>query len=170
MRSPVVASHLSSIASDLSCCGMRILVWCRASVLAFWLKIVLSNRASRGASSASWLELALSHGASSHSSKTRWHAVALGARPCVRHRLRPICYGTRVGAIAQLGLPSLTTCLRPALQGKGPVTGHMVGSFMRRVLVPTTSANACCFPSPANKRLPGLQQCLRTRPPRSHPK
>ena len=28
----------------------------------------------------------------------------------------------------------------------------------------------CCFPSPANKRLPGLQQCLRTRPPRSRPK
>ena len=33
--------------------------------------------------------------------RTRWHAVALGARPCVRHRLRPICYGTRVGPIAR---------------------------------------------------------------------
>ena len=39
-------------------------------------------------------------------------------------QLRPICCGTRVGAIAQLGLLSLTTCLRPALRGKlGPVTG-----------------------------------------------
>ena len=73
--------------------------------------------------------------------RTRWHAVALGTRPCVRHRLRPICYGTRVGAIAQLGLPSLTTCLRLALQGKlGPVfhaSRTRTNYFRERVLLPT---------------------------------
>ena len=74
--------------------------------------------------------------------------MALGARPCVRHRLRPICFGTRVGAIAQLGLPSLTTCPRPALQGKlGPgdwphgwqfhASRTRTNYFRERVLLPT---------------------------------